>query len=242
MFKPKDEEPYGRLNPKVSVSVRFPFPLLFTSSAISDYEVAAPAVSVDYPLRTRMFNSKPEVSCGVRSSCSRLTSRSYVSEAAASLLDERLSLNIVPRTQLVSLSSPAFFYDWLDRNAAKKGKPLPEKIGSMQYFLHGYTDASDFLRKHPWPGRAISDTFDDDSHRKGGLQKKFLAAMKVVCGSTGAEDDGYDDDDDADSRMLYDRTESRTGEPFYWTPALQDNFREELEKYVVIFRTSTTRR
>lgn len=32
----------------------------------------------------------------------------------------------------------AFFYDWLDRNAAKKGKPLPEKIGSMQYFLHGF--------------------------------------------------------------------------------------------------------
>jgi hypothetical protein len=32
----------------------------------------------------------------------------------------------------------AFFYDWLDRNATKKGKTLPEKIGSMQYFLHGY--------------------------------------------------------------------------------------------------------
>lgn len=32
--------------------------------------------------------------------------RSYISEAAASLLDERLDLHIVPRTQLVSLSSP----------------------------------------------------------------------------------------------------------------------------------------
>jgi hypothetical protein len=30
---------------------------------------------------------------------------SYISEAAASLLDDRLSLNIVPRTELVSLSS-----------------------------------------------------------------------------------------------------------------------------------------
>lgn len=82
---------------------------------------------------------------------------SYISEAAASLLDQRLELNIVPRTQLVSLSSPvctfsfgflpygltipfvkAFFYDWIDRSQVKKGKPLPEKIGSMQYFLHGY--------------------------------------------------------------------------------------------------------
>ena len=166
---------------------------------------------------------------------------SYISEAAASLLDERLSLNIVPRTQLVSLSSPAFFYDWLDRNAAKKGKPLPEKIGSMQFFLHGFTDASDFLRKHPWPGRAISDTFDDDSHRKGSFYKKFGGAVKVVCGRTGAEDDMYDEDDDADSRMLYDRSESRSGEPFYWTPALQDNFREELEKCVASITALRTR-
>jgi hypothetical protein len=31
---------------------------------------------------------------------------SYISEAAASLLDQRLHLHIVPRTELVSLSSP----------------------------------------------------------------------------------------------------------------------------------------
>jgi hypothetical protein len=39
----------------------------------------------------------------------------------------------------------AFFYDWIDRSAAKKGKPLPEKIGSMQYFLHGYTGSIHFI-------------------------------------------------------------------------------------------------
>jgi hypothetical protein len=81
---------------------------------------------------------------------------SYISEAAASLLDTRLNLNIVPKTQLVSLTSPvslddlllslssnksvqqAFFYDWIDRTAYKNGKPLPEKIGSMQCFMHGF--------------------------------------------------------------------------------------------------------
>lgn len=90
---------------------------------------------------------------------------SYISEAAASLLDERLSLNIVPRTQLVSLSSQAsihhflkmthritpcqaFFYDWLDRNGAKKGKPLPEKIGSMQLFMHGYSGKETPFYRH----------------------------------------------------------------------------------------------
>ena len=40
---------------------------------------------------------------------------------------------MVPRTELVSLSSPSFFYDWIDRNAySKKKKPLREKIGSFQ--------------------------------------------------------------------------------------------------------------
>ena len=81
---------------------------------------------------------------------------SYISEAAASLLDSRLNLHIVPKTQLVSFSSPvslhelhlslflnmnawkAFFYDWIDRTAYKNGKPLPEKVGSMQCFMHGY--------------------------------------------------------------------------------------------------------
>jgi hypothetical protein len=35
---------------------------------------------------------------------------SYISEAAASLLDDRLQLNIVPKTQLVSVSSPVRKY------------------------------------------------------------------------------------------------------------------------------------
>lgn len=33
----------------------------------------------------------------------------------------------------------AFFYDWIDRTASKNGKPLPEKVGSLQYFMHGFT-------------------------------------------------------------------------------------------------------
>ncbi|KAI0769778.1 phosphatidylinositol 3 and 4-kinase-domain-containing protein [Trametes elegans] len=199
VFKPKDEEPYGRLNPKTTkwLHRQFRWIIPFGRACL-------------------------------------IPNLSYISEAAASLLDERLNLNIVPRTQLVSLSSPAFFYDWLDRNAAKKGKPLPEKIGSMQYFLHGFTDASDFLRKHPWPGRAISDTFDDDSHRKGGIGKKFMSALNVVCGKTGAEEEAFDEDDQDEDRILYDASEDRSGQPFYWTPALQDNFREELEKLVIL--------
>ncbi|KAK7045573.1 Phosphatidylinositol 4-kinase LSB6 [Paramarasmius palmivorus] len=197
VFKPKDEEPYGRLNPKTTkwIHRQFRWIIPFGRACL-------------------------------------IPNLSYISEAAASLLDERLGLHIVPPTRLVSLSSPAFFYDWLDRSAAKKGKPLPEKIGSMQFFLHGYTDASDFLRKHPWPGRSIADTFDDSTHRQGGFSKRFLSAIKVVCGRTGDTDDLYDDYED---ERLFDATEANNGSGmFYWSPALQQSFREELEKLVIL--------
>ncbi|KAF4620550.1 hypothetical protein D9613_000667 [Agrocybe pediades] len=200
VFKPKDEEPYGRLNPKTTkwLHRQFRWIIPFGRACL-------------------------------------IPNLSYISEAAASLLDDRLQLHIVPPTQLVSLSSPAFFYDWFDRNAAKKGKPLPEKIGSMQYFLHGFQDASDFLRKYPWPGRAISDTFDDSTHRHGNVSKRFMSAMKVICGKTGDTDDIYDDVDYEDERVLYDATEaSEVQRPFYWSQQLQQSFREELEKLVIL--------
>ncbi|KAF8070167.1 phosphatidylinositol 3 and 4-kinase-domain-containing protein [Lyophyllum atratum] len=199
VFKPKDEEPYGRLNPKTTkwIHRQFRWIIPFGRACL-------------------------------------IPNLSYISEAAASLLDDRLSLHIVPPTQLVSLSSPAFFYDWLDRSAAKKGKPLPEKIGSMQYFLHGFQDASDFLRKHPWPGRAIADTFDDSSHRQGNISKRFLNTFKIVCGRTGDIEDVYDPDYD-DERAFYDSSESNIVQrPFYWSKTLQKSFREELEKLVIL--------
>ncbi|KAI6046165.1 phosphatidylinositol 3 and 4-kinase-domain-containing protein [Pisolithus marmoratus] len=187
VFKPKDEEPYGRLNPKTTkwLHRQFRWLIPFGRSCL-------------------------------------IPNLSYISEAAASLLDERLALNIVPRTQLVSLSY-----------AAKKGKPLPEKIGSMQLFLHGYTDASDFLRKHPWPGRSIADTFDDSSHRKGMSTKKCLSALKIICGKTG--DDETDDVDPEEEHVLFDAAEDDdTYRSFHWSRTLQQNFREELEKYTLL--------
>lgn len=112
---------------------------------------------MDHSFWTRLSHTKFKVALN-DNVCLPLMFLSYISEAAASLLDERLDLHIVPPTQLVSFSSPvrtvlstlqlcsdyfsqAFFYDWLDRTAAKKGKPLPEKIGSLQYFLNGFQGA-----------------------------------------------------------------------------------------------------
>ena len=94
-------------------------------------------------------------------------------------------------------------------------------------------DASDFLRKHPWPGRSIADTFDDSTHRTGNISKRLMNAFKIVCGRTGAEEDMYDEAEAEDDRVLYDATENQdTTMPFYWSKELQKSFREELEKYV----------
>lgn len=124
----------------------------------------------------------------------------------------------------------------------------------MQYFLHGYTgkilpfhfvpcslilasDASEFLRKHPFPGRAISDTFDDNSHRQGSFTKRMMSGINVLCGRTG---DIEDDFDEYDEERLFDATESTIGQrDFYWSPALQRSFREELEKLVLSFMASS---
>lgn len=82
MFKPKDEEPYGRLNPKW----------------------------------TKWLHRNAFWWIGWGRAC-LIPNLSYVSEAAASHLDRRMGLGIVPRTEVISLSSPAFFYDWVDREA-----------------------------------------------------------------------------------------------------------------------------
>lgn len=88
-------------------------------------------------------------------------------------------------------------------------------------------DASEFLRAHPVPGRSISDTFDDSTHRTGGATKRCLSALQVICGRTGDEDLIDDDDDD---ERLYGGYSNSGSERFHWTKLLQQDFREELEK------------
>lgn len=54
---------------------------------------------------------------------------SAMSEAGASLLDERLQLGLVPITKLVQLSSPSFHYHYSDRMAFEHhGTDLPQKV------------------------------------------------------------------------------------------------------------------
>ena len=60
---------------------------------------------------------------------------SYVSEAAAYVLDSQLRTNLVPYTDIVWLSSKSFYYDFWDRRSYWRGrKKLPAKQGSFQVF------------------------------------------------------------------------------------------------------------
>ncbi|GAA6005986.1 1-phosphatidylinositol 4-kinase LSB6 [Rhodotorula paludigena] len=177
---------------------------------------------------------------------------SYLSESAASILDRHLGTNIVPRTEVAALSSTAFYYAWAERErAARTAEPLRAKEGSFQVFLKGFTDASAFFRRHPFPGRPVNpstrnqkrNTQPKRHHRRG----CFTLTLLCLCGSTGAERDD-DDGDDGEAKRQLSRSEmyitasqpaARDGmalleDGFEWTEEMMRSFREELEKLVVL--------
>ncbi|XP_034044503.1 phosphatidylinositol 4-kinase type 2-beta [Thalassophryne amazonica] len=88
----------------------------------------------------------------------------YLSEAAASLVDTKLCLGVVPKTKVVYLASETFHYSAIDR-AKSRGKKyalekvprvgrrfhrvgLPPKVGSFQLFVEGYREADYWLRRY----------------------------------------------------------------------------------------------
>lgn len=127
VFKPKDEEPYGRLNPKWTKWM---------------HKLCCP--------------------CCFGRSC-LVPNQGYLSEAAASLVDIKLSLNVVPKTRVVKLVSETFNYLRIDRQKARVKQAimeqfpnvglrfnrigLPPKVGSFQVFVDGYKDADYWLRR-----------------------------------------------------------------------------------------------
>lgn len=149
---------------------------------------------------------------------------SYVSEAAAYTLDCRLRTNLVPYTDIVWLSSTSFHYDLWDRSKYyRKKKAFPPKVGSFQVFLKGFKDANIFLKEHPWPDRANGPYTPAGT----GRQSK---GWRDTCrpGARSIDDDYGDDESNPDSPQ--DGATPR----FTWTDALQQSFREELEKLVVL--------
>lgn len=99
-----------------------------------------------------------------------------------------------------------------------------------------HADASEFLRKHPWPGRSIADTWNEDDHRQGRHSKRCFNALGILCGKAGGDYDDYDDDFDYQQNPGATEPQARTSGNFAWTLALQQSFREELEKLIILGR------
>ena len=145
---------------------------------------------------------------------------SYISEAAAYVLDTQLRTNLVPYTDIVDLSSKSFHYDFWDRRAYyRKGKQFPEKPGSFQVFLKGFKDANIFLKENPWPDQHPS------SLRDGTRKKRRRWAED--CRPSGPDSD-YEDEEE---RIGTSSQQQRRG---FWTSTLQQSFREQLEKLVIL--------
>lgn len=145
---------------------------------------------------------------------------SYVSEAAAYLLDKQLRCNLVPYTDVVGLSSKSFYYDYWDRRAFyRRKKPLPVKLGSFQVFLKGYKDATRFLKEHPWPDQ-------NNSGLEQAPKRKRRRRWTDDCSRAGSPEDEEDFEEptqeEADRRRVF------------WTEGIQRKFREQLEKLVIL--------
>lgn len=172
--------------------------------------------------------------------------QSYLSESAASVLDRHLESWIVPRTQVVKLRSEAFYYDWVDRERAKKGvEELREKDGSFQVFLKGFTgvsterdshpldnlwtesvrdaDGSDFLRQHPYP-----PTSRPAAKSTGRTRSSLILNCFPCCGSSPI------DDSPDDAAPIPESPPEASSPEFEWTPEMVESFQLELEKLVVL--------
>jgi len=165
VFKPKDEEPYGRLNPKWTKWMhRMCCPCCFGRSCL-------------------------------------IPNQGYMSEAGASLVDQKLGLNVVPRTKVVKLASEAFNYLRIDREKSKAKKVvnehfpkvgrkfnrlgLPPKIGSFQVFVENFKDADYHLR------RFETDPLDSDTALSFQLQFERLVVLDYIIRNTDRGNDNW---------------------------------------------------
>jgi phosphatidylinositol 4-kinase type 2 len=92
-----------------------------------------------------------------------------------------------------------------------------------------YTDASAFLRQHPWPGRPPSEM--EEAEHKSRRRNRIGRRLRSLCGR--AEDVDSDDEIDSARDLEAGQEADERSREFRWTPELMQDFREELEKLVI---------
>ncbi|XP_077972541.1 phosphatidylinositol 4-kinase type 2-alpha-like [Styela clava] len=165
VFKPKNEEPYGHLNPKWT-----------------------------------KWMHKTCCPCCFGRGC-LIPNQGYLSEAGASLVDEKLGLAVVPKTKVVSFVSETFNYNAIDRAKTRTKKytsehfptvgkrfhriGLPPKVGSFQTFVEGYKDAEFWLRKFD------NEPLPDDTEKTFQLQFERLVCLDYIIRNTDRGNDNW---------------------------------------------------
>ncbi|KAK0397611.1 hypothetical protein QR680_002191 [Steinernema hermaphroditum] len=168
VFKPKNEEPYGHLNPKwVKWLHKLFFPCCFGRSCL-------------------------------------VPNQGYLSEAGASLVDQKLGLRVVPKTAVVQLAAPTFNYGAIDRAKARTKERirtrypdlgrrfhrigLPPKKGSFQMFVSGYQDAIYWLRQwETYPEQAPPPKTQEDFQ----LQFERMVVLDYIIRNTDRGNDNW---------------------------------------------------
>lgn len=120
----------------------------------------------------------------------------------------------MPPTNLVRLASPAFHYPASDRRATSDPSAslsLPPKIGSFQLFLDKFKGADVWLRENPLP---------QDGFLENG-SARTTHDWNCFCGRI--------DDDEAIAD-----TGNGGSSTFRWTRELLNQFKEELQKLVIL--------
>lgn len=112
-------------------------------------------------------------------------------------MDQKLELNIVPRTKVVYLASETFNYSAIDR-VKSRGKRLalekvpkvgqrfnriglPPKVGSFQLFVESYKDADYWLR------RFEAEPLPENTNRQLLLQFERLVVLDYIIRNTGEQ-------------------------------------------------------
>uniref|UniRef100_A0A8C2PCS5 Phosphatidylinositol 4-kinase type 2 n=1 Tax=Capra hircus TaxID=9925 RepID=A0A8C2PCS5_CAPHI len=152
VFKPKNEEPYGQLNPKWTKWLQ---------------KLCCP--------------------CCFGRDCLVLN-QGYLSEAGASLVDQKLELNIVPRTKVSDLSSGCL--SACESRHSRKfllGLPLPFwlQVGSFQLFVESYKDADYWLR------RFEAEPLPENTNRQLLLQFERLVVLDYIIRNTDRGNDNW---------------------------------------------------
>uniref|UniRef100_A0A4W3I381 Phosphatidylinositol 4-kinase type 2 n=1 Tax=Callorhinchus milii TaxID=7868 RepID=A0A4W3I381_CALMI len=144
-----------------------------------------------------------------------IPNQGYLSEAGAYLVDEKLGLEVVPKTKVVWLASETFNYSAIDR-AKSRGKKyalekvpkvgrrfhrigLPPKVGSFQLFVEGYKEADYWLRKFE------TDPLPENTRKQLQSQFERLVILDYIIRNTDRGNDNW--------LIKYEKPETRRESP-----------------------------